>query len=175
MKTTKALLCTAVGCAVLLFCQPADAKVGDRIKARRAAKQSTCTKENCAIHSPTGTGQIRANNRGGYEGQLPDEKYDNYTDWVAAKQPGTTEPAPDVPEATEALAVDAALANVASLEAAIAEARENVEQAIAAEKRAAERRALELRQEIDAMTADFQLRISDLTAQLQSLTPTPEE
>ncbi len=167
MKIWRAFLLVAVGCAVGWF--PSSSDAGPLGIFGR--KKATCTKENCPIHSPTGTGQLKINSKGGFTGQLPDSYYADYF----AKKTGTTEPAPDVPEATEALAVDTALANVANLEAAIAEAREDVERAITAEQQASERRALELRQQIDKMTTEFQAEIAELTAQLQSLTPTPEE
>ena len=176
MKNAKALLVfVAAGCAVCWFPSVADARIGDRFKAKRAAKQATCTTGNCTnpLHTGTGGGQLRINNKGGIEGQLPDEKYATYTDYVAAKKAGTYEgttniSAPDVPpppvQAAGAADVTAAAEIVELNEEALAASQDALAVAEKAKRREDER-----------LAADLDKRIAELQRQRAALGPTPEE
>ena len=147
-----------------------------------------CTDGNCPIHSPNGTtGRGDYNAKGGYTKKVPQTFFDSY---LADPAPSDKAPtangghvtesarAPDVPAASQETDVDTALAKVAELEAATAEARKGVEHAIAEQERAAVLRALKQRQHIDRVTKQIESEIAGLKLQLEGLTPlepTPAE
>ncbi len=143
------------------------------------AAPTTCVGPDCPL--ATGPGQITANRKGGFEGQLPDDYYAAYT---ASVLPGpavqVVPPSGPMTQVTQVtakpdsrLSVAAAESRVAELQAQLLAARDAAEQARIEERRQAAKQALEVKQKIEKMKLDFQNQIDDLTARQSGLEPTP--
>lgn len=187
MKNLKAFLIVAVFGAVLAFPSHSNAKIGDRLKARKARKQAAttiqytspdCTITGCPIHSQPGTGKLGVNSKGGFTGQLTDEYYADHF----AKKTGAAanETAKNVPAKNAEVdsADTASTGAVAEAEEALAEAKRDLFERKATgernvlEKQEALRLAIVAQNQADAREAlKLQQEIDDRNTRLEALQP----
>ena len=184
MKRQKAFLLAAICLAVLWFSNHSEAKVGDRLKARRAYKSQAITAPVVAnaatcVFNAQGRCVVRQAAAAVIEEASEDAEMDAYLATLGyaktagppvvevptlAEAPPTTDQAPDV---------DAARVRVENAKAVLATEKQVLEWEIEAERRADLLRSWEAEREISRLNVEHQKQISKLKEQLVDLEPTP--